>query len=66
MQLAVYISNTPVTVKQIQDHQTHKDNVDLKQGIMQSLKYLALIMSQKKKEKKKKSHPPGNMSIVSL
>ena len=42
MQFAVYISNTPVTVKQIQDHQTHKDNVDLKQGIMQSLKYLAI------------------------
>ena len=30
--LAVYISDTPVTLKQSQGHQTTKDNADAKQG----------------------------------
>ena len=32
MQFAVSISDTPVTVKQNQGHQTYNDNVDPKQG----------------------------------
>ena len=32
MQFAVYISDTPVTLKQSQGHQTYHDNVDPKQG----------------------------------
>ena len=32
MQFAVYVSNTNVTLKQGQGHQTYNDNVDLKQG----------------------------------
>ena len=31
-QSAVYISNTPVTLKQSQGHETYSDNVDPKQG----------------------------------
>ena len=31
-QFAVYISDTPVTFKQSQGHQTYNDNVDPKQG----------------------------------
>ena len=32
IQFAVYVSNTTVTLKQGQDHQTYNDNVDPKQG----------------------------------
>ena len=32
MQHAVYISTTPVTLKQSQGHEPYTDNVDLKQG----------------------------------
>ena len=32
MQFADYISDTPVTLKQSQDHPTQNDNVDPKQG----------------------------------
>ena len=32
MRFAVYISDTPVTFKQDQVHQTQNDNVDPKQG----------------------------------
>ena len=46
---AVNISDTPVTLKQSQGHQTYNDNVDPKQVlIMQSLKDLALMVSKKK------------------
>ena len=32
MQFAVFISDTPVTLKQSQGHQTYHDNVDPEQG----------------------------------
>ena len=32
MQFSVNISDTPVTFKQSQGHQTYNDNVDIKQG----------------------------------
>ena len=45
MQFAVSISDTPVTVKQNQGHQTYNDNVDPKQGY--TLRDLALMVSEK-------------------
>ena len=49
MHFAVYISDTPVTLKQSQGHQTYNDNVEPKKVItMQSLKDLALKVSKKK------------------
>ena len=45
MQYSTYISDTPVTLKQGESHQTKNDNVDPKQVmIMQSLKDLALMV----------------------
>ena len=47
---AVYISDTSVTLKKSQGHQTYNDSVDPKQGVitMQSWKILALTESEKK------------------
>ena len=36
MQFAVYISETRVTMKHSQGHETYNDNVDLKQGCNQA------------------------------
>ena len=48
-QLAVYIFDTPMNLKQHQGHQTDKDNVDPKQGYNHAkFKDLALMVSEKK------------------
>ena len=49
MQFAVYISDTPMTLKQSQGHQTYDES---KVKIMQSLKELAFMVSDKKTKKK--------------
>ena len=67
MHFAVYISDTPVTLKQSQGHQTYNDNVEPKKVItMQSLKDLALKVSKKKPLLKVFFFKQGNISIVSL
>ena len=48
-QFAVYISDTPVTLRQSQGHQTYNDSVDAKQGYNhETLKDPDLMVSEKK------------------
>ena len=52
MQFAVYISETHVTMKHSQGHETYNDNVDLKQGCNQAkferVYFNSLMVSEKK------------------
>ena len=49
MQFAVYISDTPVTLKQSQGHQTYNHNVEPKKCYNHAtIKYPALIVSKKR------------------
>ena len=67
MQFAVYISDTPVTLKQSQGHQAWNENVDLKQGYNHAKFERSCFNSVRKKRQHFKVFFKGdNMSIISL
>ena len=67
MQFAVYISDTPVTLKQSQGHQAWNENVDLKQGYNHAKFERSCFNSVGKKSQHfKKNFKGDNMSIISL
>ena len=65
MQFAVYISDTPVTLKQSQGHQTYNDNVDPKQGYNHA-KFERSCFNGVQKKPTCFFFQTRNMSIISL
>ena len=66
MQFAVYIFDTPVTLKQGQGHETYNDNVDPKQGYSHTKLVTSCFDGVWEKANVKGFLTWGNMSAISL
>ena len=65
MQFAVYISDTPVTLKESQGHQTYNENVHPKQGYNNAKLERPALDSVYQKANVKDFVKSENMSIIS-
>ena len=66
MHLAVYISDTPLTLKQSQSNQTENDKVDPKQGYKHAMLDRSCFNDVRKKANVKSFFKRGSTSITSL
>ena len=64
-QFAVYISDTPVTLKQSQGHQTYNDNIDPKQGFSHG-KFERSCFDCVREKANGNCFKRGNTSVISL